>query len=109
MRARERAGYDYMGEEDNNRLSSQPLTDEEVLEQVRRIIHDVEEKPVIPGDLFASIRPPHVSLDTTLLQFDFLCFIPFPLVFMSVRILTLATLHHCLGSPLIQVFSAFRS
>ena len=90
MRARERVGYNYMGEEDNDRLSAQPLTDEVILEQVRKIIHGVDKKPISPGELSASIRPPHISLETSLLQFGFLYFIPFPLVFMSVRILTLA-------------------
>ena len=62
MKARERAGYNYLGEQDNDRLSAQPLTDEEILEQVRKIIHGVDEKPVIPGELSLSVRPPHVSL-----------------------------------------------
>ena len=62
MRARECAGYNYMGEQDNDRLSAQPLTDEEVLEQVRKIIHGVNEKSIIPGELSLLVRPPQVSL-----------------------------------------------
>ena len=55
MRARERAGYNYMGNQDNDRLSTLSLTDEEVLEQVQRILHGVEEKPPIPGELSLSV------------------------------------------------------
>ena len=55
MRARERARYNYMGEQDNDGLSAQPLSDEEILEKVRKIIHGVDEKPIIPGELSASI------------------------------------------------------
>ena len=64
MPARERAGYNYMGDQDNDRLGTQPLTDEEILEQVRGILHGVEEKPPVPGELSLSVRPPQVSLRT---------------------------------------------
>ena len=51
-----------MSEQDNDCLSAQPLIDEEILEQVRRIIHGVDEKHIIPGELSLSVRPPQVSL-----------------------------------------------
>ena len=60
MRARERAGYNYMGENDNDHVSPLPLSDEEVLEQVRRILHGVDEKPAVPGELSLAIRPAQV-------------------------------------------------
>ena len=62
MRARERTCYNYMGDQDNDHLNTMSLIDEEVLEQVWRILHGVEEKPPVPGELSLSVRPPQVSL-----------------------------------------------
>ena len=67
MKARERSGYNYLGDEDKDRISAEALSEEEILEQVRKIINGVEEKPTIPGELSVSVRPPQVILGTTLL------------------------------------------
>ena len=56
MRAREQYGFEYLGEHDNYRVSSQPLSDEEIMEQLRKIIVDVEEKPTTPGELSTTTR-----------------------------------------------------
>ena len=61
MKAHERAGFNYLGEQDNDRLSAQSLTDEEIMEHVCKIIHGVEEKPQIPRELSAIVRPSKVS------------------------------------------------
>ena len=65
MKAREHCGFDYLGDEDNNRISSEPLLEEEIFEQVRKIMNGVEEKPSTPGELSASTRPPQVCIESS--------------------------------------------
>ena len=58
MKAHERVGYNYLGDQDNDCISAEPLFEEEIMEQVRKIISGVEEKLTTPGELSALVRPP---------------------------------------------------
>ena len=60
MKARERYGFDYLGDQDNDQTSSEPQSEEDIFEQVLKIINGVEEKPATPGELSAS--PVHLRL-----------------------------------------------
>ena len=62
MKAREPYGFDYLGDEDNDRISSAPLSEEEIFEQVRKIVNGVEEKPATLGELSASTHPLEVYI-----------------------------------------------
>ena len=58
MKAHERYGFEYLGELDNDRTSPEPLFEEDIMEQVRKIISGIEERPTTPWELSTSIRPP---------------------------------------------------
>ena len=62
MMARECTGYNYLGDPDNDRINAEPLSEEEIMEQVRKIASGVEEKPRTLGGLSVLVRPPHVTL-----------------------------------------------
>ena len=62
MKARERYGFDYLGGQNNDRISFAPLSDEEIMEQLQKIMNGVEGKPTTPKELSATTRPLEVCL-----------------------------------------------
>jgi len=62
LQARESFGFQYQGTTDPSRYSKEEISDDVVLNQVQRLLRNVDKIPVVPGT-FSTANPPNQVLD----------------------------------------------